>query len=323
MHYAEVPGNGHVDVVKLLLDRGANVHAADNAALRWSCMRGRLKVVQLLLAHGACVGAKDDDAFRKCAAYGRIDIAKLLLANGANICAGALHQSAGNGHTNMVELLLDRGADINSRLRISSVSVLRAGASRGHIDVVKLLIRRGVNVLAENENYPIQLVRCITERGYVEVMTLLLEHGINVDFTDAEQSAAKYSINRLLINGHIPVLKILFDYGFYCAFKKCMLSPAKERLLSLYHPTANWLNAENKHYVQMIGMLGLLPRRKLEKREAPLLLSLTQQCRRFILSHRLGRQLAALEEVELPVLLQYLRDAAPFDFLVQNNLPII
>ena len=41
--------NGHIEVVKLLLERGANIHADD--ALRWASKNGHIEVTNLLKTH--------------------------------------------------------------------------------------------------------------------------------------------------------------------------------------------------------------------------------------------------------------------------------
>ena len=55
--------NGHLEKVKslrcLLLDRGADVAAYDNRALRWASENGHLEIVRLLLDRGADVAAVD------------------------------------------------------------------------------------------------------------------------------------------------------------------------------------------------------------------------------------------------------------------------
>ena len=45
--------NGHLPVTQLLLDRGADVHAAENAALRNAAEKRHPSVVTTLLRHGA------------------------------------------------------------------------------------------------------------------------------------------------------------------------------------------------------------------------------------------------------------------------------
>lgn len=44
---------GHKDVVELLLNHGADVHACNDQALRWAAENGHTQTVSLLLEHGA------------------------------------------------------------------------------------------------------------------------------------------------------------------------------------------------------------------------------------------------------------------------------
>jgi ankyrin repeat protein len=55
---------GHVEVVKLLLEQGANVHAEDDYALHLASHNGHVEVVKLLLEQGANVHAIDEYALR-------------------------------------------------------------------------------------------------------------------------------------------------------------------------------------------------------------------------------------------------------------------
>ncbi len=45
--------NGHLEVVWLLLEKGADVRARNDHALRWSAANGDLEIVRLLLKKGA------------------------------------------------------------------------------------------------------------------------------------------------------------------------------------------------------------------------------------------------------------------------------
>ena len=46
-------GKGHLVIVKLLLENGADVSARDNEALRWASCNGQLEVAKLLIENGA------------------------------------------------------------------------------------------------------------------------------------------------------------------------------------------------------------------------------------------------------------------------------
>jgi ankyrin repeat protein len=76
--------NGHIDIVKILLDHGADIHAYDNSALRWSAKNGHMNIVNMLLEKGADIHANNDQALRLSIECQHIDVAKLLIENGAD-----------------------------------------------------------------------------------------------------------------------------------------------------------------------------------------------------------------------------------------------
>jgi len=131
-------GNGHAEVVRLLLDAGANVHAYNDWALQWASQNGRTEVVKLLLDAGANVHANSDWALRWASLHGYIEVVKLLLGAGANVHAmddWALQWASNDGHVEVVKLLLNAGADVHA----NSDWALRRASLHGYIEVVKLL----------------------------------------------------------------------------------------------------------------------------------------------------------------------------------------
>jgi len=86
------PRGGHLEVVKLLLEHGAdpNVKNRDGKTpLHNAASEGHLEVVKLLLERGADPNVKDDDGNTP------------------------LHNAAWRGHLEVVKLLLEHGADPN------------------------------------------------------------------------------------------------------------------------------------------------------------------------------------------------------------------
>ena len=69
---------GHTEVVKLLLNAGANVHAWNDEALRYSSGNGHIEVVKLLLNADANVHACDDEASYWAFFNGHTEVVKLL-----------------------------------------------------------------------------------------------------------------------------------------------------------------------------------------------------------------------------------------------------
>ena len=82
---------GHLDIVKYLIERGADIHTCDDYSLRIASCCGHLKVVQYLIENGADIHANDIQFSITCHALrlacwnGHLDVVKCLLKNGADI----------------------------------------------------------------------------------------------------------------------------------------------------------------------------------------------------------------------------------------------
>jgi hypothetical protein len=103
--------NGHPEVVRVLLNASADPDEFE--VLLVACGCGRLSVVQLLLERGVDLHAAHDAALREACACGHADIAHFLIDHGANVHAHddeAIQEASANGHVHIVELLLQHGA---------------------------------------------------------------------------------------------------------------------------------------------------------------------------------------------------------------------
>lgn len=96
------------DIIRGLIEEGADVHVDEEYPLIWACKEGRYDIVKLLIEYGADVHARDDGALFGASVNGHIEVVRLLLKNGADIYASnkrALHVAKGNKYKNIVELL--------------------------------------------------------------------------------------------------------------------------------------------------------------------------------------------------------------------------
>jgi ankyrin repeat protein len=96
--------------VKYLVNLGANIHAEDDYALRWSAEQGHLQIVKFLVENGANVGALDNNALIISAQKGHLEVVKYLVSLDANIHAEddyALQISAKYGHLEVVKYLMN------------------------------------------------------------------------------------------------------------------------------------------------------------------------------------------------------------------------
>ncbi|KAM0689613.1 hypothetical protein Q7P36_010484 [Cladosporium allicinum] len=134
---------GHDALVKLLLGAGADCEAKDihgRTALMWAAFRGYGVVVRSLLDHGAVVESRDHDektAWGLAVARGHKHVARIL--------PEGLWLAASRGDEVDVRLHLDSGVPVDAK-NDTGMTALCCAALGGHSDVVQILIDRGADI---------------------------------------------------------------------------------------------------------------------------------------------------------------------------------
>ncbi len=132
---------GHLEVVKYLVEHGADVHAEDDAALELASMNGYLKIVEYLTEKGANIHTEDDWALRHACQSGHLEVVRYLVEHGANVHAGddePIKWAIQQGHLNIVRYLVENGADV----RVYPVRrgyALKWDSENKHVEVVRYL----------------------------------------------------------------------------------------------------------------------------------------------------------------------------------------
>ncbi|XP_013391240.1 ankyrin-1-like [Lingula anatina] len=198
LHIALLTGNA--DMVKLLLDSGAEVNAENEdgrTPLYWAAEEGHEDIVKLLLEHGTDPNITNEwgrTPLYWAAEEGHEDIVKLLLEHGTdpNITNESgrtpLCWAAEEGHEDIVKLLLERGADPNITNKWGRTPLYWA-AYEGHEDIVKLLLEHGAdpNITYKWDRTPLHVA---AGEGHEDVVKLLLEHGADPNNTDKDKETA-------------------------------------------------------------------------------------------------------------------------------------
>jgi ankyrin repeat protein len=154
----ESAANGHVDVVKLLIENGADVNLKGEAwygPLHAAAANGHIEVVKILLENGADVNIfHHNKPLHNAAMNGHIEVAEILLAHGADINAkgtdeaAPLHTAVSNNQLAMVKWLLSKGANVNSRASYGCTP-LHSAAWRNNVEIGKILLEHAADPTLE------------------------------------------------------------------------------------------------------------------------------------------------------------------------------
>lgn len=139
----EAAFRGHVSTVKLLLDRGADIHYNEDQALRDAVAKGRTNVVKLLLERGADIHSRNDYAIKRAIEKGQTGAVKLLIEHGIDITMNdnyLFQQAVHNGNLAVIKLLIQAGA------KDSNGTALR-WSTEYRPQIAKYLISIGMNHL--------------------------------------------------------------------------------------------------------------------------------------------------------------------------------
>ena len=222
-------------VVKLLLDRGADVNAEDHAPrnpLQIACLKKAIRVAELLLDNGA-----DTDAvcFFRSALYeaceggtvlyeaclgGNEEMVRLLLRRGADVNLGGVRnenafvplvQACGSGQISIAQDLINYGADINAADSYNGTA-LAAACYNGHEAIARLLIQKGADIEAVGEIEFRTALMAACSRGHESIVRLLLDSGAEASiqstvrrkiagFGPSKQASAKMGVGISPLHG--------------------------------------------------------------------------------------------------------------------------
>lgn len=171
-------GTGEMEAVRHFLSENADVSAVNRSgrpALILAAQEGHSEVVRLLLSHGADLNVKDKDGWNAltAAAYqGRDGVTEVLAGKMLDQLDDALLVASLQGHAEVVDQLLNRGAYVNTRSSADQTPLMLA-AKAGHLNVVEMLLRQGANpyALDRNEGTAANLAK---RAGHTEVAEFLL-----------------------------------------------------------------------------------------------------------------------------------------------------
>ncbi|KAL6066503.1 Telomerase protein component 1 [Balamuthia mandrillaris] len=120
-----------------------------------------------------------------------------------------LHVAAWRGRCEIIQALLDAGAEVNCR-NDAQQTALHIAALRGHVDAARLLLCHGALVDAPNprrfNQTPLQIASL---KGHARVIELLLSHEANINAQNGNPTGPRSPLQLATRNGHLDAIQTL------------------------------------------------------------------------------------------------------------------
>lgn len=178
---------------------------------------GNLQKTSALLKKGAQVNAADENGLTPlyvAAISGHEAVVRLLIEKGAEVdtrdytlFGTPLLMAATLGHAATARLLLEKGARVNAA-NIFGVTPLHWAAGNGHEAVVRLLLEKGAEINAARKDNGWTPLHQAAVKGHEAVVRLLIEKGAHINAADQNASTP---LIVAAAKGHEAVVRVLLE----------------------------------------------------------------------------------------------------------------
>ena len=213
-------GHNYADVVEVLIDARADVEKKDSdgrTPLFRACMIGYLYTVKVLVKAGAKLGVTDSNGVNCLFAAshgGHTETVHYLVDQvGGQDATTALHEAVDKNHADVVQVLIDAGADIEKKDSFGRTPLLVA-CRREFFSVVKVLVRAGADVGARDRG-GMTCLMIVSKDGSIIFMAkivkmLLCMPEVGVDIVDDNHWTA---LHHAVARNRETLMQELIDVG--------------------------------------------------------------------------------------------------------------
>lgn len=220
---------GHEEMVLYLLEQGADINQMcgddvlfrreafrkEGTALRSASRRYHRRVVQLLLdpVHKLRTsGADYENAIMDAADAGHTEMVNLLLDRGvftdkSKLQYEILWRACWRGHLRLVQDMLDEGLDVNAT-RLGGLRALEFAAYHGHVSILSLLFEKGADLNYEGNEY--HAIHGAASNGHEDVVQVLLDHGADVNSSGSRYLTPLWEAAK---NQQLSMMRFLLSKG--------------------------------------------------------------------------------------------------------------
>ncbi len=219
LHWAAF--NGNPDLVRFLLNKGADVDAKNARGLTplfFSAAQGRTQAAGLLIERGADVNVRNPLGMTPliiAVEQGTAELVKTLIAAGADVgiesrIGTALHRAAFKGQVDIIRILLEAGA--KTEIMIRRFYPLHLAAMAGHPDAVSALVKGDADINSRDGRGQTPFHRALSASNprVSEIARFFIDNGADVDTTDEDGETPLMTAVR---EGYLEVVRSLLDKG--------------------------------------------------------------------------------------------------------------
>ncbi|UCG93256.1 MAG: ankyrin repeat domain-containing protein [candidate division WOR-3 bacterium] len=212
--------NGQIDICKVLIEKGADVHATDysqRTALHFVAYHGHPEMIKLFIDKGIDANAQDNNGYTPIlwAIFGKkTNTINELVQHGADLNPpirlgrSVLHLAAASSNAEIIEYLLKKGIDINAKSDYGNTPLFWALRAKNY-DNIKILIENGadLDVINNDGHTPISLA---VSNNDTEMVDLLSKYGVNIK---KQNSSGDTHLHAAAYQGHKEMIIMLLQKG--------------------------------------------------------------------------------------------------------------
>jgi ankyrin repeat protein len=209
---------GNTEIAKELIKAGADLNARDsygNTAFQLALLQDNIEVIHALLQAGAEMNAGSSDgktALHLAIQKNDFEVIYLLLKAGAEMNISERNPlfitAASAGYINVVNALIETGADVNAR-DSSGYTALHIALQKNNIELIHALLQAGADVNAY-DRYGDRALHLAIQKDNIEAVHALLQAGAHVN---ARGSYGKTVLDLAVYQSNIEVINALVQAG--------------------------------------------------------------------------------------------------------------
>ena len=217
---------GHIEVVKLLLEHGAALNSPTCSPLCGASLAGDIAVAKILIEQGADMSSPSilhthwsTNPLAAAARSGDVELVYYLISKGANAHynqrdQNALVEACSCDHLEVVKLLLHHGADVNMQVLPSNTTCMHQACINKNIAMVTYLLDHGADINILDENGVSPFGKAFMKQNN-ELILYLLDRGADPDawLIDTPSPIGWTPLMLAAAEGDKDMMMLLLKYG--------------------------------------------------------------------------------------------------------------